>query len=385
MTTIEFSTLKKYGAIIGGLLGIQCRIYDRDQAEASAKYLQYGCPGCTVADRECYATHLSATQQTQRELGTFQYMCPKGLSFIAVDFYIRSVPIGCMILGPFKIAYNDQESDEGFPVLRSSQYNNLQTLMREMVSLYNASSYSTSTDLSVDVLPDVSFRPIIEGYSEYSYELENQLTKMVGSGFADQTKSIITQLVENLFTVTGRDASEVRKRVEEIAYLISRSAISKGSSMPGCFQRINAYHSEVKRLKKESDFIAFLTEVVDFFSNMRKAYPDMDDKSNVIIKKAREFISRHYAEKITLDQTATYCQISQSYLGGILTSKLGYTFTQYVNFIRIEHSKELLANTEEPVSAIAEKCGFAGQSYFTQVFKTFVGKNPCDYRREQAR
>ena len=90
----------------------------------------------------------------------------------------------------------------------------------------------------------------------------------------------------------------------------------------------------------------------------------------------------HYSEKISLEQAAKYCQVSQSHLGNILNSSLGYTFTQYVNFIRVEKGKEMLSNTDCDVCKIAEQCGFNGQSYFTQVFKSFTGVNPLDFRKE---
>ena len=382
MTTIEFATIKKFGDIISNLFDVDCRVYDRDNAETSAQYLQYTCPGCEVSQNECYETHLGCTLHVSRELGCLQYMCPNGYSFIIVDFYVRSVSIGCMLIGPMQVAYNNETADTPVPTLRSKQYNGLQNLMRELISLYNASSYSTSTDLSVDVLPSVSFRPIIKGYKQYNVELENQLIRMVSNGFGEQTANVISQIVDNLFDVTGQDASEIRKRTEEIAYLIAHSAINSGSSMPETFRESNKYHSEIKKLKNREDYIAFLSDVVDYYSDLLQSMSFNESRGNVIIKRAHEFISQHYAEKITLDQAAAYCQISQSHLGAILVSKLGYTFTQYANFVRIEKSKELLTNTELSIGCIAEKCGFSGQSYFTQVFKSFVGKSPIDYRKE---
>lgn len=383
MTTIEFATIKKYGDIINNLFDVDYRIFDRDQMEASTKYLCYHCPKCQVSPNECYETHLSCTLQVERELGCFQYMCPNGYSFIVIDFYVRSVSIGCMILGPMQVSYNNNESlPTSVPALRSKQYNNLQNLLRELVALYNTSSYSTSTDLSVDVLPSVSFRPLIKGYTQYNLDLENQLVRMVSNGFIGQAVYVISQIIDNLFDVTGQDASEIRKRVEELAYLIAHCSLSDSGVRPEVFRESNKYHSEIKKLKSKEDFIAFLSDVVDFHCNLLQKSSASDDRSNVIIKRAHDFISQHFAEKLTLDQTASYCRISPSYLGSILTNKLGFTFTQYVNLIRIEHSKELLSSTDLSIGCIAEKCGFSGQSYFTQVFKSFVGRNPVDFRKE---
>lgn len=382
MTTIEHAALRKYGDLISALFEIESRVYDRDKPEESAKSCQYHCAGCDMGSGECEATHLNFVSQTGRGLGNQLYLCPKGLSFIAVDFYVRSVPIGCLLLGPIQVSYSDQNLLPGLPTMKGKQFNNLQNLLHEIVSLYNTSSYSMSTDLSVDVIPNVHFRPVIEGYSQYSIGLENQLTAMVSNGLNNNTYSVISQLVSNMFQVTAGDASEVRKRTEEIAYLIAHAAINNGCNIPACFHETGMYHSEIKRLKQQEDFVAFLSDVIEFFSKVEKDNPAPNNKSNQIVKKVHEYIFDHYSEKISLDEAASYCNVSQSYLGNVLNANLGYTFTQYVNLIRIEKSKELLTTTDDPISVISENCGFSGQSYFAQVFKSFVGKGPYEFRKE---
>ncbi|MEJ2419820.1 MAG: AraC family transcriptional regulator, partial [Exilibacterium sp.] len=49
---------------------------------------------------------------------------------------------------------------------------------------------------------------------------------------------------------------------------------------------------------------------------------------------------------------------------------------------RLERVKELLANTDKPMSEIAHLCGFSSQSYLSTVFKRSIGVTLSRYRVE---
>jgi AraC-like DNA-binding protein len=44
-------------------------------------------------------------------------------------------------------------------------------------------------------------------------------------------------------------------------------------------------------------------------------------------------------------------------------------------------AKELLANTDLPVSQISAAVGFNDQNYFSRAFKRFTDMSPMEYRR----
>ncbi len=48
--------------------------------------------------------------------------------------------------------------------------------------------------------------------------------------------------------------------------------------------------------------------------------------------------------------------------------------------VRLERAKQLLTNTDLPLSVVAEKAGFSQAAYLSTVFKEKVGKSPSNYR-----
>ncbi len=84
-----------------------------------------------------------------------------------------------------------------------------------------------------------------------------------------------------------------------------------------------------------------------------------------VIYKAINYIKRNYIEQITLEDVANYVFLNPSYFSKIFKDEMGCAFVSYVNKIRINASKSLLANKTIPLSDVFALVGFDDQSYFT--------------------
>ena len=59
--------------------------------------------------------------------------------------------------------------------------------------------------------------------------------------------------------------------------------------------------------------------------------------------------------------------------------QVGQNYIKYINFVRMEHAKQLLAQGLK-VKDIYEKVGFQNYRYFCDKFKNLVGCTPEQYR-----
>jgi len=73
--------------------------------------------------------------------------------------------------------------------------------------------------------------------------------------------------------------------------------------------------------------------------------------------------------------------ISRPYFHKIYLAAFGTTCTQDVIESRIAYAKEMLANTDDAVFDISQKCGFETDVYFMRQFKRHTGMTPTAYRR----
>lgn len=97
------------------------------------------------------------------------------------------------------------------------------------------------------------------------------------------------------------------------------------------------------------------------------------------IEKSCEYMEAHFAERIYLDQLCRHAGLSKSTLLRAFTKEKGVTPYRYLEAIRINEAKKLLAEGVPPVEAAA-RTGFSDQSHFTNYFNQFIGLAPGAYR-----
>ena len=76
--------------------------------------------------------------------------------------------------------------------------------------------------------------------------------------------------------------------------------------------------------------------------------------------------------------------VSHGHLARSMSEHFGCRPVEFVNRVRLSHAAMLLATTAEPIGRVAERSGFASQSYFDRLFRARHGQTPRAYR-EQAR
>lgn len=99
------------------------------------------------------------------------------------------------------------------------------------------------------------------------------------------------------------------------------------------------------------------------------------------IAEAVSFMENNYAEAISLHQVAEKVFLSPNYFSSLFKKELQISFVEYLNRIRIERAKELLVHTFIKSYEVAQRIGYADESYFGRVFKRETGMSPNAFRR----
>ena len=101
---------------------------------------------------------------------------------------------------------------------------------------------------------------------------------------------------------------------------------------------------------------------------------------NFIVNQAIAYIREHYAEKISLQDVAERCYISQWHLSKQLNRYAGKSFYDVLNSVRIEAACALLADPSLKISEISERVGYVDVAHFARTFKKFEGISANEYR-----
>ena len=94
------------------------------------------------------------------------------------------------------------------------------------------------------------------------------------------------------------------------------------------------------------------------------------------------FMATQYANaELNLDGMASEIGVSRTKINDILKSELGFTFTGYLNKLRLTESARLLAQKEDAnIAEIAYSVGYKNVSYFNKLFKEEYNCTPKTFK-----
>ena len=95
----------------------------------------------------------------------------------------------------------------------------------------------------------------------------------------------------------------------------------------------------------------------------------------------KRYIDLHLCDVKKLSEIASRFELSQRTVYSKFKQSYGMTPAEYISECRLELARELLSGKDANITAIAEKTGFSGASYFCKVYKDKYGITPQQYRK----
>lgn len=112
------------------------------------------------------------------------------------------------------------------------------------------------------------------------------------------------------------------------------------------------------------------------------AQEEQSSANSFIVRQALGFLEKNYAEKLTLQDIADHCYVSQWHLSKLLNKHTGKSLYDLLNEIRIRAAKRLLTDPSLKIGDICELVGYADTGHFSRVFKKIEGVSANEYRNK---
>lgn len=103
------------------------------------------------------------------------------------------------------------------------------------------------------------------------------------------------------------------------------------------------------------------------------------------IKKAIRYMNENYASKLSLEDIAAACNLSKSEFCRCFKRITRQTVFEYLMDLRIRKSIRLLDREGLSVTETALASGFSSSSYYTEVFRRYMGCTPREYLKRRKR
>ncbi|MGF6991025.1 two-component system response regulator YesN [Lachnospiraceae bacterium PF1-21] len=123
----------------------------------------------------------------------------------------------------------------------------------------------------------------------------------------------------------------------------------------------------------ETWFYDFLNEFGCEFSLINKF------SQSELLWQVYNYLENHINETIHLGDVADAIGVSGAYLSTIFKKEIGINFIEYVNIRKVNVAKEMLGMGYK-VQDISEAIGFENSTYFSKVFKKYIGVSPARYK-----
>ncbi|WP_168442031.1 AraC family transcriptional regulator [Pontiella desulfatans] len=98
--------------------------------------------------------------------------------------------------------------------------------------------------------------------------------------------------------------------------------------------------------------------------------------------KVMRYLGDHALEPITVDDVLKAHPMARRSLERKFRQLFGCSIVEHIRQLRVNHARKLLAETDKPITLVAEACGFSSYNYLNRIFKRATGQTPSEYRAQ---
>lgn len=111
------------------------------------------------------------------------------------------------------------------------------------------------------------------------------------------------------------------------------------------------------------------------------------DASAVVSRKLHksiDYIHENFNREFSVGYLAELEHLSISRFYTIFKENTGYSPSEYIIVLRINRACSMFMQTDMTVKEIAMSVGYRDPFYFSRIFKKYIGKSPCEYKKSHS-
>ncbi|MBP5308249.1 MAG: PocR ligand-binding domain-containing protein [Clostridia bacterium] len=215
---------------------------------------------------------------------------------------------------------------------------------------------------------------------KYPIALEKELISFVQLGDKTNSRRILNNLLAEIFLFAGGDLDIIKAKLYELTAFLSRTAVEVGAKITDLADIVKKSSGLFIENTDFHDLCILTIEILDEY--LAIVYKTRGHKpAHAHLVKVISIINDEYGDSsLNLTSVAKKVYVSPYYISHLFHDEMNTTFNDYLTGVRINHAKDFLLEGLS-CEAAAEKSGFADASYFTKIFKKYMGITPARYRK----
>lgn len=208
---------------------------------------------------------------------------------------------------------------------------------------------------------------------------EPALLSAIKRGDKPAAREILNRVLVGIYFFGRERPTLLKSFILELIVTMSRSAVEAGGDPSELLGANYSSFADLARIEGEEELCAWLVGMLERIMDAIKS--NREYPSTVLLGAALRYMEDHLAEEMSRDEVAAVACLSPSHFSRVVKQTFGQSFTDLLARMRIDRARELLARGDKSLIQVCLDCGFSDPSYFTKVFRKYVGKTPGEYRK----
>ncbi|HEY6543252.1 MAG TPA: AraC family transcriptional regulator [Ktedonobacteraceae bacterium] len=173
-----------------------------------------------------------------------------------------------------------------------------------------------------------------------------------------------------------RAASEMAGKQQDIPFFPS-PVVDDPLLATQLLQLHAALENSPSALERDSRFLWVFAQLIARHADARTSLRPIKGQQTWV-QQVRAYLEDHYAENVSLEQLASFVNVSPFHLLRVFRDVVGLPPHNYLTQVRVRRARQLLQASLRPAE-VALAVGFTDQSHLTKHFKSLVGVTPARY------
>jgi len=226
---------------------------------------------------------------------------------------------------------------------------------------------------------DLEMQGVYEEICHHTYLEECYIMECIREGRPEDARERINAPVGNIGILSIKEKNHYKNLAIAAVALSTREAIKGGVSPAGAYQLSDIYINMIDQCTDMDELEGYSGKLVCEFAKL-VAETKKEKGMSVYTEQCRDYIEKHFHNKIYLEDIADAIGISQGHLSRIFRKDMGISVQDYIQKFRIERAANLLKYSEAGLAEISDYLCFHSQSHFGCVFKQYMNMTPRQYR-----
>lgn len=216
-----------------------------------------------------------------------------------------------------------------------------------------------------------------DAYGRISEQLQ-RCARYVTSGNSSAAVDEVKRLVDLVAPMSANGLSNSRVELSSLNVFLATRLLETPVHPTYIFRQLQMFKDRIDHAGAE-ELQHLPYEIVRKYSLLARNYSY--ENYSMMVRDVINYIDQHLSEELSLRLLAQEFGKNASYLSDTFHKEVGETISTYIARERIQMSLQYFNTTNMPVAEVAQAVGYEDFSYFSRLFRRYVGQSPREYRK----